>query len=78
MSKNESEHIETADANIRLTRVSFRNSPGAQTMSSGHGRYVDAHSENGVLKLLWRISAASGIPRQLWRENKSDPPENAS
>ncbi|MGH7616193.1 MAG: hypothetical protein ACREPM_03100 [Gemmatimonadaceae bacterium] len=37
----------------------------------------EANSENGVLRLLWRISAASGIPRQLWREDKSDRPASS-
>lgn len=26
----------------------------------------EAGAENGVLKLLWGLSAASGIPRQIW------------
>lgn len=31
--------------------------------------------EGGVLRLLWRLSAATGIPRQAWsRTEEPDPP----
>ena len=29
---------------------------------------------SGVLRLLWRLSAATGIPRQTWSKSETPPP----
>lgn len=31
----------------------------------------------GVLRFLWRLSAATGIPRQAWVQDESEPDEKA-
>jgi hypothetical protein len=31
----------------------------------------------GVLRLLWRLSAATGIPRQAWMKSDTAPPPKA-
>jgi hypothetical protein len=30
-------------------------------------------AKKGVLRFLWRLSAATGIPRQAWLPNEEDP-----
>jgi hypothetical protein len=31
----------------------------------------------GVLRLLWRLSAATGIPRQAWMKSEAAPPRKS-
>lgn len=38
----------------------------------------DATQESGRLRLLWRLSEASGIPRQGWHVGDSAPPTKAT
>lgn len=48
------------------------------------GQYINAieltpdkaDKAGGVLKLLWRLSAASGIPRQGWFKSDAAPPRS--
>jgi hypothetical protein len=37
----------------------------------------DVKKGGGPLRLLWRLSAASGIPRQAWRKGDETPPSTS-
>ena len=37
----------------------------------------DSKKESGVLRLLWRLSEATGIPRQGWQKGDGPPPSKS-
>jgi hypothetical protein len=38
----------------------------------------DAKKESGQLRLLWRLSEATGIPRQGWHTGEPEPPKKST